>query len=160
MGTTTAYALIPILNAAAIPGRLLPGYIADRYGRLNVMTLTAVVCAVLTFALWLAGSASHAAIIAYTALFGFWSGAAISLTPVCIAQVCRVQDIGKRTGTTFTISSLGTLTGIPIAGAILGSAGGDYDMLIVFAGVLYVAAAAAFVLARGLTGGWGARVII
>lgn len=156
-----AYALIPILNAAAIPGRLLPGYIADRYGRLNTMTVTAVVCCLLTFLLWLIGSSSHAAIIAYTVLFGFWSGAAISLTPVCIQQVCKTEDIGKRTGTTFTISSFGTLIGIPIAGAILGTGPRqDYDGLIILAGASYVAASAAFVVARGLTGGWGLRVII
>ncbi|CAD0092037.1 unnamed protein product [Aureobasidium vineae] len=156
-----AYALIPILNAAAIPGRLLPGYIADRYGRLNTMTVTAVICCLLTFLLWLIGSSSHAAIIAYTVLFGFWSGAAISLTPVCIQQVCKTEDIGKRTGTTFTISSFGTLIGIPIAGAILGKGGRqDYDGLIAFAGACYVAASAAFVVARGLTGGWGLKVII
>ncbi|TIA23658.1 putative monocarboxylate transporter [Aureobasidium pullulans] len=159
MGRELAYALIPILNAAAIPGRLLPGYIADKYGRLNTMTVTAIICTLLTFLLWLIGSSSHACIIAYTVLFGFWSGAAISLTPVCIQQVCKTEDIGKRTGTTFTISSFGTLMGIPIAGAILGS-GQDYDGLIIFAGGLYVAASVAFVVARGLTGGWSLRVII
>lgn len=159
MGRELAYALIPILNAAAIPGRLLPGYIADKYGRLNTMTVTAIICTLLTFLLWLIGSSSHACIIAYTVLFGFWSGAAISLTPVCIQQVCKTEDIGKRTGTTFTISSFGTLMGIPIAGAILGS-GQNYDGLIIFAGGLYVAASVAFVVARGLTGGWGLRVII
>ncbi|KAI5270377.1 hypothetical protein E4T47_06244 [Aureobasidium subglaciale] len=79
-----AYALIPILNASAIPGRLLPGYTADHYGRLNTMTATAIFCSLLTFLLWLIGSSSHASIIAYTVLFGFWSGAAISLTPVCL----------------------------------------------------------------------------
>ncbi|KAH0352474.1 MFS general substrate transporter, partial [Aureobasidium melanogenum] len=156
-----AYALIPILNAAAVPGRLLPGYIADRYGRLNTMTVTAVICCLLTFLLWLIGSSSHAAIIAYTVLFGFWSGAAISLTPVCIQQVCKTEDIGKRTGTTFTISSFGTLIGIPIAGAILGTgARQHYNGLIILAGASYVAASAAFVVARGLTGGRGLRVII
>jgi MFS family permease len=161
MGRELAYALIPILNAAAIPGRLMPGYIADRYGRLNTMTVTSTICCLLTFLLWLIGSGNHAAIIAYTVLFGFWSGAAISLTPVCIQQVCKTEDIGKRTGTTFTISSFGTLIGIPIAGAILGS-GGDrnYDGLIAFSGAVYVLASVAFVVARGLTGGWGPRVII
>ena len=94
-------------------------------------------------------------------LFGFWSGAAISLTPVCIQQVCKTEDIGKRTGTTFTISSFGTLIGIPIAGAILGTGPRqDYDGLIILAGASYVAASVAFVFARGLTGGWGLKVII
>jgi MFS family permease len=163
MRTELAYALIPILNASAIPGRLLPGYIADRYGRLNTMTITTIICCLLTFLLWLVGSTNHAAIIAYTVLFGFWSGAAISLTPVCIQQVCKTEDIGKRTGTTFTISSFGTLIGIPIAGAILGNGRekeGGYDGLIAFSGGVYVLASIAFVVARGLTGGWALRTRI
>jgi len=164
MGQKLAYALIPILNASAIPGRLLPGYIADRYGRLNTMVVTSTLCCLLTFLLWLVGSTNHAAIIAYTVLFGFSSGSAISLTPVCIQQVCKTEDIGKRTGTTFTISSFGTLIGIPIAGAILGTGGEEggarYDGLIAFSGAVYVLASVAFVVARGLTGGWGLRIVI
>jgi MFS family permease len=163
MRTKLAYSLIVLLNASAIPGRLLPGYIADRYGRLNTMTITAIICCFLTFLLWLVGSTNHAAIIAYTVLFGFWSGAAISLTPVCIQQVCKTEDIGKRTGTTFTISSFGTLIGIPIAGAILGNGrerAGGYDGLIAFSGGVYVLASVAFVVARGLTGGWALRTRI
>jgi MFS family permease len=163
MRTNLAYALIALLNASAIPGRLLPGYIADRYGRLNTMTITTIICCLLTFLLWLIGSGNHAAIIAYTVLFGFWSGAAISLTPVCIQQVCKTEDIGKRTGTTFTISSFGTLIGIPIAGAILGDGrgrGGGYDGLIAFSGGVYVLASVAFVVARGLTGGWKWKTVI
>ncbi|KAI4848324.1 putative monocarboxylate transporter [Aureobasidium sp. EXF-8845] len=158
MSRNLSYALVPILNASAIPGRLLPGYIADKYGRLNTMTITTIICCLLTFLLWLIGSGNHAAIIAYTVLFGFWSGAAISLTPVCIQQVCKTEDIGKRTGTTFTISSFGTLIGIPIAGAILGDGrgrGGGYDGLIAFSGGVI-----AFVVARGLTGGWKWKTVI
>jgi MFS family permease len=163
MSRELSYALVCILNSAAIPGRLLPGYIADKYGRLNTMTITTIICCLLTFLLWLIGSGNHAAIIAYTVLFGFWSGAAISLTPVCIQQVCKTEDIGKRTGTTFTISSFGTLIGIPIAGAILGDGrgrGGGYDGLIAFSGGVYVLASVAFVVARGLTGGWKLKTVI
>lgn len=91
-------------------------------------------------------------------LFGFWSGAAISLTPVCISQVCRTEDYGKRNGTTFTLVSVGTLIGIPLAGAIQESNGGEYWGLIIFGGVLYLASAVAFAVARGVAGGWGWKV--
>jgi predicted MFS family arabinose efflux permease len=157
MGDTISYLLIVFLNLGAIPGRFLPGLIADKIGRFNVMVLTSLICATLTLALWLKAGDNLAAIICYAVFFGFWSGAAISLTPVCISQVCATEDIGKRTGTTFTISSIGTLTGIPIAGAIQQRDGGDYGGLIVFGGVLYLAAVVAFVLARGVCRGWSLR---
>jgi predicted MFS family arabinose efflux permease len=155
---TMSYLLIPFLNVGAIPGRFLPGLVADRVGRFNVMILTSLICSILTLALWMKAGDDLTAIICYAVFFGFWSGAAISLTPVCISQVCATEDYGKRTGTTFTISSVGTLVGIPIAGAILERDGGGYGGLIVFGGVLYLAATVAFLIARGVCGGWSFSV--
>lgn len=87
LGQSNSYLMIVVLNAGAVPGRFLPGLLADYLGRFNIMIVTAIVCGVLTLALWSAAHGSFAATIAYAILFGFWSGAAISLTPVCIAQV-------------------------------------------------------------------------
>ncbi|OJJ32658.1 hypothetical protein ASPWEDRAFT_185156 [Aspergillus wentii DTO 134E9] len=156
---TLAYALIAFLNLGAVPGRFLPGLLADKLGRFNVMIITALVCSILTLALWLKAGNNLAAIICYSVLFGFWSGAAISLTPVCISQVCATEDYGKRNGTTFTIVSIGTLTGIPIAGAIQQRDNGEYGGLIIFGGVLYLAATVAFVLARGVCRGWSLKTV-
>ncbi|KAE8381733.1 major facilitator superfamily domain-containing protein [Aspergillus bertholletiae] len=153
-----AYKLSVFLNAGAIPGRAFPGLVADRIGRFNVMALTAVICAICTLALWYKASTNEGAIMAYAVLFGFWSGAAISLTPVCISQVCRTEDYGKRNGTTFTLVSVGTLLGIPLAGAIQESNGGEYWGLIIFGGVLYLASAVAFAVARGVAAGWRWKV--
>ncbi|KAL4941791.1 hypothetical protein BDV06DRAFT_222781 [Aspergillus oleicola] len=150
----TAYLLCVFLNVGAIPGRALPGILADKVGRFNVMTLTAIACGVCTLALWYCSSTNEGAIIAYAVLYGFWSGAAISLTPVCISQVCKMEDYGKRNGTTFTLVSLGTLTGIPMAGAIQESEEGGFGGLIIFGGVLYLAAAAVFGVSRGVAAGW------
>ena len=153
-GQSGSYLMIVVLNAGAVPGRFLPGLLADRLGRFNIMIVTAIVCGVLTLALWSAAHRSLAATLCYAILFGFWSGAAISLTPVCVAQVCATEDYGKRNGTTYTISSLGTLLGIPIAGAIQQTDHGGYEGLIIFGGVLYLAAALAFFLAKGVCRGW------
>lgn len=149
-----AYRLIALLNVGAIPGRALPGYVADRFGTFNVMSGTSLACCVFIFALWLTASSSESAITAFAVVYGFWSGAAISLTPVCIAAVCRIEDYGKRNGTTFSIASFAALIGTPIAGAIVGADGGGYTGLIVFAGAMYAAATAAFVVTRVSVGGW------
>ncbi|KAI1180072.1 major facilitator superfamily domain-containing protein [Nemania sp. FL0916] len=157
---STAYLLNALLNAGAVPGRALPGYIADRFGTFNVMCATALACVATILALWsTAGGNRPAQVVSFAPLFGFWSGAAISLTPVCIGQVCRTEDYGKRSGTAFFVASFGVLVGIPIAGAILERDGGEYLGLIVFAGTLYAAALVAFVVARGLSVGWRVAVI-
>lgn len=150
-----AYRLMALLNAGAIPGRALPGYVADRFGAFNTMSAMSCICAVFIFALWLTAGSSEVAITAFAVLFGFWSGAAISLTPVCVASVCKIEDYGKRNGTTFSLASFAALIGIPIAGVILKAGGGEYTGLIVFAGAAYVAAFVAFATTRVLFGGWG-----
>ncbi|KAF4816094.1 MFS transporter asaE [Colletotrichum siamense] len=148
MNPQAAYRLNTLLNAGAVPGRVLPGYFADRFGIFNVMIITAMICTALIFGLWLPINDNETGIIAFTTAFGFWSGAAISLTPVCIGKACRTTDYGTRAGTTFFIASFGALTGVPIAGAILPS--GGYAGLIILAGASYGATVVALVWARSL----------
>lgn len=152
--STDALLLNCLLNAGAVPGRALPGYLADRIGVFNTMCATAGICAACILGMWLNAHDSRALTTAFTVLFGFWSGAAISLTPVCVSQVCDMKDYGKRNGTAFFMSSFGALIGIPIAGTILEAWGGSYKGLIVFAGAFYLAAFVAFCIARGVAGGW------
>lgn len=155
-----AYLLNTLLNVGAIPGRALPGYVADRFGPFNVMCITSAICSVFTLGLWLNSGTSKAAIMSFTILYGFWSGAAISLTPVCIGQVCQTEDYGKRSGTAFFVASFGALVGVPIAGAILQAGSGSYQGLILFDGCMYIAATGAFCTARIVSGGWGIKTVI
>ncbi|KAL4948850.1 major facilitator superfamily domain-containing protein [Aspergillus filifer] len=161
MSVQRSYTLMSILNATSIVGRLMPGYTGDRWGRFNTMIVTTSVSTVLTLALWMCAGSNEGAIIAYAALFGFWSGSAISLSPVCVAQISKTEDFGKRYGTAYTLVALGVLVALPVAGQILeGQSGGDgqqvYWGLIVFTGVAYALSACLFVLARGVAGGWRA----
>jgi predicted MFS family arabinose efflux permease len=141
------------LNLGAVPGRLLPNYVADRLGSVNTMTIISFLCMVLVLGLWIPAQGGQALTIAYTVLYGFWSGASVALAPVCIGQVCRTEDYGKRNGTAYTLCSFGTLIGIPIAGALLEADGGSYRALIIFAGLLYVLSFVAYLAARILLGG-------
>jgi MFS family permease len=145
-----------ILNAGAIPGRMLPGYVADRVGAFNTMCVTSLTCAVLILSLWLTAGTDSARMMAFTALFGFWSGAAISLSPVCVSRVCKIEDYGKSNGMAYFIASFGALIGIPLAGAILGDGqqASAYRGLILFGGGMYTLAFTVFCIARGMAGGW------
>ena len=149
-----AYLLNALLNAGAVPGRAFPGYVADKVGVFNTMCVTALACATLIIALWLTSHDSKESITTFAVLFGFFSGAAISLTPVCIGQVSSVEDLGKRNGTAFFMASFGTLIGVPLAAAVLESNDGKYSGLIEFGGGFYFAAFIAFCIARGFAGGW------
>lgn len=157
--TQTAYRLNAILNAGAILGRVLPGHVADPFGVFNTMCVTALTCTAFILGLWFNAGRDETMITSFAVLFGFWSGAAISLTPVCVGQICDTKDYGKRSGTSFFVASFGALTGIPLAGAILQARGGAYDGLILFAGGCYGASLAAFITARCIARGCGLKVV-
>ncbi|KAJ5284800.1 hypothetical protein N7524_000106 [Penicillium chrysogenum] len=157
-----SYAVLVFLNLGAVFGRFLPGLVADRLGRFNVMIMSSFICSLFTLTLWLSADLvephSLGMVISYAVLFGFWSGTAISLAPVCISQVCEIQDYGKRVGTTWTIVSVGTLIAIPIAGAIQQHNNGEYYGLIVFGGILYISSTIAFIVSRGICKGWALKI--
>ena len=85
------------------------------------------------------------------------SGSNISLTPVCVGQLCETEVFGRWYASLYTIVSFGCLTGIPIAGQILKSNGGSYEGLILFTGGCYALGVGFFIWARVSSVGWGLR---
>lgn len=146
--------LIPILNAASIPGRVIPGFLGDRFGRYNVMVITSFISALVTLVVWIPGSHSTPAVIVYGVLFGFASGGFITLAPAVVAQISDIRQIGTRTGVAWFIGSLGSLTGSPIGGAIIARQGGDYTGAQLFCGFAMLAGCACFMVGRWTQAGF------
>jgi MFS family permease len=92
--------------------------------------------------------------IVYAVLFGFASGSNISLTPVCVGQLCSTNVYGRYYATCYTVVSFSTLTGIPIAGAILQATGGKYYAVVVWTAVCYIVSSGCFVWSRSLQVGF------
>ncbi|GAB1210255.1 hypothetical protein APSETT445_009046 [Aspergillus pseudonomiae] len=147
MSADLASYLVPMLNAASLFGRLGAGFMSDRYGRYNIFIVMCIVAGVLVLALWIPATSS-APIIVFAILFGFASGAYVSLSPALIAQISPLKEVGYRTGLLFLFASVGGLTTSPIAGAILQNAGGDYTHMKIFSGVMLLAGTAFIVSAR------------
>lgn len=144
---TFSFQLLGILNAASIISRSLPGVFADKWGRFNVMIVTSFFCGVSCLAIWLPSEANIGAIVLFAIMFGFWSGTAVCLIPVCISQICRTEDFGTRYGISYFFVSFGALFGLPVAGAFLKGASG-YENLIIFAALVYLGGSA-FLLLHG-----------
>lgn len=150
--------ILAVLNAASIFGRGIPGPVADRLGHFNIMILCSATCALSIFGLWLNAGSNVVAIVAFAILYGFFSGSAYSLTPVCVAKLCRTENYASRYGTAYGVVSLATLAGIPISGNILSAGKGEnYQALILFCGAAYAGSTLLFVVARGVGGGWRVR---
>ncbi len=108
-----AYQLLAIFNAGSVFGRWLPGYVADEVGRFNTMIITIGMCLISTLSLWLPAGKSLAVIIVYAVIFGFASGSNISLTPVCVGQLCETERYGTFYATCYTVVSFGYVVLIP-----------------------------------------------
>ncbi|PIL29207.1 MFS general substrate transporter [Ganoderma sinense ZZ0214-1] len=128
--------LLAILNAMNVPSRILPGFIADRYGTLHVFVPAAAICTILVLGLWLP-SQNAASIIAFSALYGLVSGAFVSLLPTYIASITPREIYGARLGSVYMVIAVATLVGTPTGGALLKVTDDrHFTRLIIFCGVL------------------------
>ncbi len=122
------------------------------------MLFTTFFSCIIVLALWLP-SHSNAPIIIFAALYGFSSGAFVSMVPTLIAQISDIRQIGVRSGTTFCIISVAGLLGSPIAGALVTRDQGKYLYLQIFCGVTMFGGASLFVVARVLQVGFKLKKI-
>lgn len=156
---TDSYLLLSYLNAGSVVGRALPGFLADHLGRFNVIIVTIALCVITVLALWLPAGTSNPTLIAYAVLFGFASGSNLGLVPVCLGQLCDHRRYGRLYSTAMMVASFGTLSSVPIGGALLDSGSGEHGWrsLIIFAGVAYFLALVCYTTTRVVAVGWNPR---
>ncbi|SJL09489.1 uncharacterized protein ARMOST_12867 [Armillaria ostoyae] len=113
---------LPILNAGAAVGRFMPNFLADKYGPLNVIIPSGIISSGMLWALL--GVRSVAGVALFELVYGFVSGAFLTLASPAVAAFTRsptLDDIGLRIGISCFFIGLALLTGNPIAGAVLSS---------------------------------------
>lgn len=121
-GQSLAKYLLVICNLVAIPGRIIPSLIADRIGVLPTYISICSFTAISVF-YWISVT-NRAGNIAFTVLYGFFSGSVVTLAPVVLASITDdLSILGTRLGVVAVLKGIGSLIGPPIAGAILGSTG-------------------------------------
>ena len=104
-----AFQLIAIFNAGSCLGRWAPGYLADKFGRYNLMIITLTACMITSLGLWLpatiltsntnvdstSSTTLLGLLITFCVIFGFASGSNISLTPVAVGMLCDTEEYGR-----------------------------------------------------------------
>lgn len=143
--------LIAILNAGSLFGRLISGFLADKVGRYNVFVVVCYLSGIWVLTLWLPAS-NTATIVAFAILFGFFSGAYVSLITPLVMQISPMAEIGLRSGIVFFFSAIPALTTNPINGAILSNSGWSGPMI--FSGVFCIAGPTFVLVARIRNTGW------
>ncbi|KAI0871128.1 MFS general substrate transporter [Hypoxylon argillaceum] len=139
--------LVLILNGISILGRLLPNHLADRYGPLTLLAPMALACAIALFA-WMVVD-TPAKLYVWTSFYGIAAGGIQSLFPAGLSSLTTdPRKQGTRIGMVFTIVSFATLTGNPIAGAIIAADGGRYNGAQAFTGTSLILGASLIIGAR------------
>jgi MFS family permease len=149
MSADLALYLIAIYNGASFFGRVIPGILADKFGRFNIYFGAALSSAILGFC-WQRAD-SNAAIIIFAVIYGFCSGAIVSTMSVCMTMVSKdPKNIGTYMGMAWPILAIAALIGPPISGAILTRAG--YNGIANFSGAVTLVGSVLIVLTKYTTG--------
>ncbi|KAI0172865.1 MFS general substrate transporter [Hypoxylon sp. FL1284] len=149
-----AFRIVPILNAASVLGRALPGWAADRVGAFNTNMLSVCLTVLACYVVWLPFGHTTPGLVLFALMFGFATGNNISITPVCVGKLCGTQHYGRYYATCYTVVSVAVLLSIPVAGSIVKAAGGAYWGLILFTGLTQIVALVAMYAAKAASVGW------
>jgi len=117
-----SFYLVVIMNAASTFGRILPNLIAKKIGPINIAFLFTAACVLLGYC-WRAIS-SASGLLAFSVLYGFFSGTYVSIVSPAIASLLSNPDLkGTHLGMSLGFAAFGLLIGNPVAGVLLGDVG-------------------------------------
>lgn len=143
---TLAGYLVAVLNGASIFGRVIPGVLGDKFGRINILIAAALSTGIITFC-W-PHADSTASIILVTILFGFFSGAIISGGSVAVTLCTdEPKKLGTYLGLGMALASFAALLGPPVSGAIVSSSH-DFYKVSYFSGAMTMAGAITGIIAK------------
>ncbi|KAK4235374.1 major facilitator superfamily domain-containing protein [Achaetomium macrosporum] len=141
---TLASYLLAIVNAASTFGRIIPGILADRFGKLNVFGIGGILTGVIVMCLNTA--TSTAGFVVYSIAIGFASGTIISGSSAALSMCADdPRNIGTYMGMGMALASSASLVGPPVDGVMLKTYGGFLEACIfsgvvcLFGGVLAIA---------------------
>ncbi|OAQ98871.1 hypothetical protein LLEC1_07967 [Akanthomyces lecanii] len=146
--------LLPILNGGSFLGRLIPNWIAGRYGLMNVQIIFGIITGAMSFALL--GIKTPGGVVAFAVIYGFVSAPYVSLPIPIVTSLSPDKSVwATRLGMSFAIIGLGALIGSPVAGAILGSSDNrNWTGMIVWCGVMFFISTAILTAVRTMKVGF------
>ncbi|PRZ41755.1 putative MFS family arabinose efflux permease [Antricoccus suffuscus] len=138
-----ASALVGIIGAASVVGRLGLGALGNRLGAVRLTQLSFATIAA-SFILWLTAGGSFVILVIYAIVLGVGYGGFIALTPAVVAGLYGTVGLGGVLGALYTAAGLGGLFGSPLAGALIDAT--SYTVTIVVSMAITAGAAAVLLL--------------
>ncbi|KAJ5101405.1 hypothetical protein NUU61_003627 [Penicillium alfredii] len=142
--TSLSFYTVSIVNGASFFGRILPGIVADKYGKLNCCILATLSAGII--ALCWTKVTSVAGLVIWSAAYGFASGGILSLQQACAAQIATPSTIGLAIGSVSGSTALSAMASVPIGGALVEKYG--YLAMSVYSGVSLLLGGILLIVAR------------
>ncbi|EED12241.1 MFS monocarboxylate transporter, putative [Talaromyces stipitatus ATCC 10500] len=118
---------IALSNACNAIGKVVIGYAADRYGRLNVLLLTTIISALSALVFWIPSTllpfahqeASRGLFITFTIFYGIFASAYVALFPTSLVELFGPQNFASVNGFLYMLRGLATMVGTPVSGLLI-----------------------------------------
>ncbi len=134
MEATLASYLLAVVNAASTFGRIVPGILADKFGKLNVFAIGGILTGII--GLCMNTAVGTAGLVVYSIAFGFSSGTIVSGASAALSMCTDdLQSLGTYMGMGMALAAMASLVGPPVSGALLEKYGG-YLQATIFSGVI------------------------
>lgn len=155
MDESTTGSLLAIANATSVFGRIVPGILADKFGKINTFAIGSILTGVAVFCMITAHT--NAELMVYAACLGIVAGTTISGASAAFSTCPRdLRDVGTYIGMGMAIAGSGALVGPPVNGAIINTHGGYVAVCIFSGGMTVLGGVIAFVCkATTEEGLWG-----
>ncbi len=140
--------LLMVMNGVGIPGRLIPGLLADYFlGSLNLLCPFAALSGI-AMLVW-TGVRSVSGLWAFSAFYGFFAAGTQALFASALhALTADPRKAGVRMGMCLSFISFACLTGPPLAGVLIQQKDGEFLYAQVWAGGMLVCGSLTLVAAR------------
>lgn len=124
--SATGANFIAINNACNAIGKVVIGFIADRYiGRINALVLTTSIGAITTASFWIPSTllngvgSSRGLFIAFSICYGTFASAYVSLFPASLVEIFGPAQYASVNGLLYMLRGFGGLAGTPVGGALI-----------------------------------------
>jgi MFS family permease len=136
MNSTLAANMLAIVNASSTFGRIIPGILADKFGRINLFGFAGIGTGIMCFCF--NEPKTNAGIIVYCVFFGFVSGTIISSASAAISLCTKdPRNLGTYMGMGMGLAAFAVLAGPPINGALIAKYGG-FTQVAIFSGTVSI----------------------
>lgn len=123
--STTGATFIAITNACNAIGKIVIGFLADRYGRMHALLYTTLASALVCLCLWLPSTmtsdtaAGRGLFVTYAVTYGIFASAYISLFPTSLVELFGPAHFAGVNGVLYMARGFASLLGTPLAGALI-----------------------------------------